>query len=102
MDSVTINGTKYIPITSEQGTKIVVADRGWVFIGAAVSNNEAGILLNKAHVIRRWGTDTKRPGLGWLAQHGKTEKTILESTGNVFVPIRSVVAVIDVTAEWDL
>ena len=102
MKTITIDGVEYAPINNELGTKIVVADRGWVFIGVPTTNNIDGIRLAKANVIRRWGTDTERPGLGWLALHGKTEKTILEPTGMVFVPRNSVVAVIDVVAEWEL
>lgn len=102
MTNVTINGVEYAPINNNLGTKIVVADRGWVFIGVATKNDDVGVELTKANVIRRWGTDTERPGLGWLALHGKTENTILEPTGMVFVPRNSIVAVIDVVAEWEL
>lgn len=104
MSNVVIDGVEYAPTNQYSDTKIVVADRGWVFIGRVQDPHKYGngICLSSAHVIRRWGTDVKRPGLGWLALHGATENTILEPSGIVFVPTGSVVAVFDVVSEWEL
>ena len=72
--------------------KIVVADRGWVFLGDVYSDSNGDQLINDAKVIRNWGT-TK--GLGEIALTGPTSKTILDDAGTVRVPARSVVALFD-------
>ena len=72
--------------------KIVVADRGWVFLGDVYSDSNGDQLINDAKVIRNWGT-TK--GLGEIALTGPTSKTILDDAGTVQVPARSVVALFD-------
>lgn len=72
--------------------KIVVADRGWVFLGDVYSDSNGDQLINEAKVIRIWGT-TK--GLGEIALTGPTPKTILDDAGTVRIPARSVVAIFD-------
>jgi hypothetical protein len=100
---INVNGEKYRKVSEDHNKiVIVVADRGWVFIGRSDPEFYAGMRLFDAYCVRVWGTDEQRPGLGWLAQHGRTEKTVLESMGTVRVPTGSVVAVIDcVDAVWD-
>lgn len=72
--------------------KIVVADRGWVFIGDVYADTNGDQLINDAKVIRVWGT-TK--GLGEIALTGPTSKTILDEAGTVRVPAKSVTAIFD-------
>lgn len=72
--------------------QIVVADRGWVFLGDVYSDDKGDKLINDAKVVRVWGT-TK--GLGELALTGPTSKTVLDESGTVRVPARSVIAVFD-------
>lgn len=72
--------------------QIVVADRGWVFIGNVFSDANGDKLIQEARVIRRWGT-TK--GLGQIAIEGPTNDTVFEDAGTVTVPSRSVIAVFD-------
>lgn len=74
--------------------QIVVADRGWVFVGNVFSDLNGDKLINNAKVVRVWGT-TK--GLGELAINGPTEKTVLDDSGTVHVPARSVIAIFDCT-----
>ena len=72
--------------------KIVVADRGWVFVGDVLSDLNGDKLINNAKVVRVWGT-TK--GLGELAINGPTAKTVLDESGTVRIPARSVIAMFD-------
>ena len=74
--------------------QIVIADRGWVYIGN-VEKTADGITIVNAHNIRRWGTDN---GLGQLAASGPTENTRLDAYGTVYVPTHAVVGLIDVAA----
>jgi len=80
-----IDDTMYIRADSvtkqlEIGEKrIIVADRGWVFVGDCSDNDNGTVTIRNAKTIRRWGT-TK--GLGELA-NGPLPKTILDECGTV-------------------
>lgn len=74
--------------------KIIVAQRGWVYIGEYRKDGTDHVLEN-AQVIRRWGT-TK--GLGQLAQEGPIENTKLDPLGTVRVHELAAVALVDVTS----
>ena len=71
--------------------RIVVAQRGWVFIGR-VSREEHEIVLRDAKNIRRWGT---KKGLGELWSGPRTE-TVLDEAGTVRLHPLQVIAQIDV------
>ena len=73
------------------GFCIVVADRGFVYVGKMTWDSEFAI-LEDARNIRYWGT-TK--GLGELALEGPTEKTRLDAVGTVRIPCRAVISIID-------
>jgi hypothetical protein len=73
------------------GFAIVVADRGFVYIGDVEVTDDWCVITN-AKNIRYWGT-TK--GLGELATSGPTPKTILDSIGTVRIPMRAVISIID-------
>lgn len=75
--------------------QIVVLHRGWVVVGDVIREKEEVIVQN-AHIIRRWGT-TK--GLGQLALEGKQEDTILDAAGTVRAHEQSVVLFIDCVPE---
>jgi hypothetical protein len=82
MNSVTINGVEYLPKSEvkEIGeVRIIVADRGWVFVGACTDNEDGSVTIKNAKNIRRWGT-TK--GLGELAA-GPTKDTVADHYGTV-------------------
>lgn len=106
--AITIDGTKYV--RADQVTlpklpnyRIVVADRGWVFVGYCHDEEDGAITITDAKCIRYWGTDNDKPGLGWLAAHGPTDKTILDDSGVVRIPRHSVIVTFDSTAEtWGL
>ena len=72
--------------------QIVVADRGWVFVGDVFSDTNGDKLINDAKVVRIWGTIK---GLGELAINGPTAKTVLDESGTVRIPARSVIAMFD-------
>ena len=75
--------------------KIVILQRGWVYIGRFSQEGDMCTLLD-AYNIRRWGTDK---GLGQLASEGKQENTKLDKTGKVTFHILTSIALIDVNQE---
>jgi len=77
--------------TVTKGFAIVVADRGWVFVGD-VEHDGVWCRIRNARNIRRWGTER---GLGQIAKDGPTESTVLDDYGDVQIPAHAVVVVID-------
>lgn len=76
--------------------RIVIGQRGWVFVGRySVDGDE--VILTDAKCIRRWGTTR---GLGELVK-GPTSKTVLDAAGTVHMHRLAVVATIEVDeAKW--
>lgn len=103
--TISIDGTDYVrasdlPAGPPTTHRIVVADRGWVFVGNTTTD-EDGIAISDAKCIRYWGTDADKPGLGWLAANGPTAKTKLDPSGTVRIPTHAVVATFDTEAsKW--
>lgn len=60
-------------------TQIVVADKGFVFVGDVEDHKDGSVTIRRCRNIRYWGT-TK--GLGELAT-GPTPKTIVDNFGTV-------------------
>ena len=77
------------------GIKIVILQRGWVFIGR-FKKIGSQCKLHNAYCIRRWGTSE---GLGELAFKGKLNDTILEKTPPVKFHELTVIATIDCVEE---
>jgi hypothetical protein len=75
--------------------QIIIAQRGWVFIGD-VSRSGDDVVITDASCIRRWGT-TK--GLGEIAANGPNKSTILDPMGTVRLHQLAVVAAIDCASE---
>ena len=79
INEIELNGIKYIPkdtVIQEEITgdcKIVILQRGWVYIGFLEKDGDE-CKLHKAYNIRRWGTSN---GLGELV-NGKLEDTKLD------------------------
>ena len=71
--------------------KIVILQRGWVFVGK-FSQNGSACKLTDAQNIRTWGT-TK--GLGELAESGVTSSTKMDKVNDVSFHELTVVATID-------
>ena len=59
--------------------RIIVADRGWVFVGDCVDNEDGSVTIYNAQNIRRWGTTR---GLGELI-NGPTQNTKYDPYGTV-------------------
>ena len=80
------------------GFAIVVADRGFVYVGDVCHDGEWCVVSN-AKNVRYWGT-TK--GLGELALCGPTSNTKLDEIGTVRIPARAVINIIDTDgAKWN-
>lgn len=79
----------------EHGLKIVVLDKGFVYVGVVTTDGE-WVLITNAHNIRRWGT-TK--GLGQLALSGPMADTKLDPAGTVKVPFHALQHLIAVKAD---
>lgn len=79
---------------SNSPVKIVILQRGWVFVGR-YSKTGSDCLLENAHCIRQWGT-TK--GLGELVD-GPTSKTLLDDAGTVRFHELGIIALIDANEE---
>ena len=61
--------------------RIIVADRGWIFVGACADNADGSVTITNARNIRRWGTSK---GLGEL-QNGPLQNTVADTYGTVRV-----------------
>lgn len=98
-NTIKINEVEYVrkDIKPDGDIKIVVADRGFVYVGH-LTLDENFATLRGASNIRVWGT-TK--GLGELVP-GPTKKTICDLVGTVRIPLRAVISIIDVElSKWN-
>lgn len=75
---ITIDGVTYTPTVKSSEIKIVVLQRGWVFVGRWSQDGEM-CALDDASVIRVWGT---KKGLGEL-RSGPTSTTVLDPAGHI-------------------
>lgn len=85
-ETIMIDEVKYvredsIPSTPKEigDKRIIVADRGWVFVGDCVDEENGSVTIYNAVNIRRWGT-TK--GLGELV-NGPLPQTKTDNYGTV-------------------
>ena len=84
--------------TQTHEVRIVIAQRGWVFVGRWARADEH-VTLTDASVIRRWGTTR---GLGELIA-GPLANTVLDPCGTVELHDLAVVASIQCDADrWHL
>jgi hypothetical protein len=98
--TLTLNGVEYVrkDSISEHSApigelRIVVADRGWIFVGKCVTNSDGTVTITDAKNIRKWGTSK---GLGELV-NGPLSGTVADAYGTVrCTPI----AEIGVTRGW--
>jgi len=104
-ESIMIDEVKYIRADSiddakkyEGDIKIVVLDRGFVYIGN-VEEKDDFVIIRNAKNLRIWGT-TK--GLGELV-NGPLSGTKMDSVGTVRAPSRALISLIDVEqSKWKL
>ena len=80
----------------KKDVRIVVLQRGWVYVGVFSKDAKTGeCVLEKASCIRRWGTSK---GLGELVK-GPTTNTMLDAAGTVRFHELAAVNMIDADAE---
>lgn len=76
----------------EGDVKIVILQRGWVYVGRYTQNNETMMCeLNQSYCIRKWGTTKGLPEL----KDGPTRDTVLDPAGKVVFHLLTTIAVID-------
>ncbi|HET6925077.1 MAG TPA: hypothetical protein VFH39_04565 [Candidatus Saccharimonadales bacterium] len=85
---------KTVTRTKAHPTQIVVADRGFVYVGQVALEGD-WVIVREARNIRYWGTTR---GLGQLALEGPTASTKLDPVGTVRIPARAVISLIDTEA----
>lgn len=97
--NITIDGVTYVPETDRSNdVRLVIAQRGWVFVGRYTQDGE-NVVLTAAKVIRKWGTSK---GLGELCA-GPTSTTVLDPAGTVRLHALGIVATFDAAPDgWDL
>jgi len=100
-NTIRIDEIEYVradAVTKPDGEyKIVVLDRGFVYVGAVKIEGDFVIICN-AKNIRAWGT-TK--GLGELVG-GPLSKTVVDRVGTVRAPLRALISLIDVeSGKWN-
>lgn len=81
---ITIDNERYIresdvPPINLGEKRIIVADRGWVFVGDCTDEDDGSVTIRNAKNIRRWGTSS---GLGELV-NGPLENTKVDDYGTV-------------------
>lgn len=77
------------------GLRIVVLERGFVYVGNAVVDSDF-VTLTNARNIRRWGTSS---GLGELI-NGPLKETKVDPCGDLLIPLRSVIHFIQCLKGW--
>ena len=94
---VNINGKKFVREDSltTGAMRIVICDRGWVFVGRYKEADGIAEITNSS-VVRRWGTTA---GLGELAHKGPLSNTKLDKCPTVRVAVSNIVACIDCQEE---
>lgn len=76
---------------NESKVQIVIAPRGWVFIGY-VYETDRHLVIERSNVIRVWGT---KKGIGELI-NGPLQETKLDPCGTTRIPLGAVLAQIEV------
>jgi len=74
------------------GFGIVIADRGFVYVGDVEIKQGDECKITNAKNIRRWGTDK---GLGQLALEGPQEGTTLDDVGVIRIPWHAYISLIE-------
>jgi len=100
--TITVNGVEYVQKSAVEAAapqtigdkRIIVADRGWVFVGDCEDHEDGSVTIRNTQNIRNWGT-TK--GLGELVNGPIANKTKYDAYGVVrCIPIVQ----INVTSGW--
>lgn len=84
-NTLTLNGVEYVRKDSIASSpaigdvRIVIADRGWVFVGNCQDHDDGTVTITNCKNIRKWGSTR---GLGELA-NGPLPGTVADSYGTV-------------------
>lgn len=100
-DVIKIDDVEYVRSALQKSfegdIKIVVADRGFVYVGHVEEMTDY-LRLTNAKNIRFWGT---KNGLGELV-NGPLNETKLDKVGTLRIPNRAVISIIDVDQKaWE-
>ena len=87
--------TKETAMIPKGETWIVIADRGFVWVGKVYDRGNC-LQIDNCRNVRIWGT---KKGLGEL-RDGPTESTKTDECGTVVVPMKAVIGLIKCTREW--
>ncbi|WP_137803418.1 hypothetical protein [Caulobacter sp. 3R27C2-B] len=77
------------------GLALVVADRGFVWVGKVITTPD-WVEIEGARPVRRWGT---KEGLGQLAKEGPLTNTVLDAAADLKVSRKALIAIIPCEAE---
>lgn len=81
----------------DHGLCIVIADRGFVFVGRVTTDDQWALIKN-ARCVRRWGTTN---GLAELAALGPLSETKLDTPADTKISLRAVIGLIPCEAsKW--
>ena len=86
LNTITINGIEYVQKGTETtpqtigDKRIIVADRGWVFVGDCEDHEDGSVTIRNTQNIRNWGTTR---GLGELVNGPIANKTKFDPYGVV-------------------
>lgn len=102
--TISINGTEYVPSGTinkdkdkdlSSDVRIVILQRGWIYVGRYSKTSSDEHRLDQAKCIRSWGTNK---GLGELIS-GPTSSTKLDESGTVRFHPMTIVATLDCEAD---
>lgn len=91
MKSIVVDGTTYIPLADSGPIKIVVIERGFVYVGR-LESTEDGYIIHSARSLIRWGSSQH---LGELI-NGPLQNTKLGAPCTVRVHDRQIIHTIEV------
>jgi len=75
MSNVVINGTECAPLEQSADMRIVIMQRGWVFVGEYKKLSDSECILTNAKNYRYQKTGK---GFGYAAKHGPSKDCILD------------------------
>ena len=88
---------KVTAAVQNEGSCIVVAERGFVYQGDVTIQN-GWVLIDNAKNVRYWGTSK---GLGQLALEGPQKETKLDACGSVKIPLAHLISLMPgKTTNW--
>jgi hypothetical protein len=96
METITINGVEYVPVSSRPASNraVVVVDRGWIFAGDVTREN-GRIHLSRALHVFKW------EGIGF-AKMVETAKADLRPIADVDIPEGAEIFSVPVPENWGL